>query len=414
MLFVLPFRSSVALRNVLLCATIAGLAALTLRGAPWRSWMPARRVLVPILLLAAWCVASTAWSVVPQATARELWPEVVAPLLAFFAFHALTRDAADLDRWAASLAAGLMALAALAVGQELILGAWDPRRWHVDVGYYTTHVAVALPLVAWLWLRRPARSVRTMLAATLAVTLVVMYWTDNRVIWPTLAAMGVLGAWLGARDADAAQRRRLAGAAGIAVAIAAFVFVAAHYERNVTLARQTPGATAAFAQDPRLTIWPQALARWQEAPWAGRGFGRPALALPPGSPADGIQDGKVWHAHNVFLDVALELGLVGLGLFLAMLAALVREALPALRAPPPRRWAAITALTALLAFVMKDFPDDFFVRHISLLCASLAGMFAGYLRALDGERHLGDHREQEGREDALQRAPAQPVGEARA
>src|SRR5881628_3221400 len=86
MLFVLPFRSSVALRNVLLCATIAGLAALALRGAPWRSWMPARRVLVPILLLAAWCVASTAWSVVPQATARELWPEVVAPLLAFFAF----------------------------------------------------------------------------------------------------------------------------------------------------------------------------------------------------------------------------------------------------------------------------------------------------------------------------------------
>jgi len=414
MLFVLPFRSSVALRNVFLCATLVGLIALALRGAAWRPWIPARRLLAPILLLAGWCVASVAWSVVPAATARELWPEVAAPLLAFLAFHALTRDAGDLDRWAASLATGLLALAALAIGQELFLGAWDPRRWHVDVGYYTTHVALALPLLAWLWLRSPSRAVRALLALTLAATLVVMYWTDNRIVWPTLAAMVALGSWLAARDADAPRRRRLAAAALVAIATAASVFIAAHYERNVTLARQKPGATAAFASDPRLTIWPQAFARWTEAPWIGRGFGRPALALPPGTPADGIQDGKVWHAHNVFLDVALELGVIGLALFLAMLAALVREALPALREPPPRRWAAIAALAALLAFVMKDFPDDFFLRHIALLCAALAGMFAGILRPLDGERHLRDHREQEGREDALQRAAAQPVGEARA
>jgi O-antigen ligase len=378
-LFVLPFASNVALRNALLVGCAALLVHAS-RGAA-RQALPPPRVLVPVLALAAWCLLSVAWSVTPAASARELWPELGAPLLAFLVFHAATRDAADLDRWAAALAAGLVGLATLAIGQEAFAGGWDPRRWHVDVGYYTTHGAMVLPLLGWLWLRQPGRGGRAALAVAAALTLLVFYWTDNRIVWPTLAAMAVAAALLGGRAQDAVKRRRLALAALAAVAASTAVFLFAQHERNVTLARMEPGANAHFATDPRLRIWPQAVARWREAPWVGHGFGRPAIALPAGAPHDDRQDPRFWHAHNVFLDVALELGVVGLALFAGVLAVLGREAWRAVDSPAPRRWAAIAALAALLAFLMKNFPDDFFLRHITLLCAALAGAFTGYLRA---------------------------------
>lgn len=379
-LFVLPFRSSVALRNVALWGAVLLLAFPAWRAGTLRSLAPPRRLLLPVLLLAGWCVLSVAWSVDRGASAMELRPEVLTPLAAFLAFHAATRRFEDLDRWAVAIAAGLAALAALAFAQQAIEGDWNPREWHVDVGYYSTHAALALPMLAWAWLRTRSRLAHALLAATALGTLVVVYWTDNRIVWPTLAVMAAGAALLATPGTQARDRRRLAWLAALAIAAAAVVFAAAHRERHATLVRMDPRASADFATDPRWRIWPQGVERWREAPWLGRGFGRPTLALPAGTPPDGMQDPRVWHAHNVFLDVALELGVVGLALFLATIVAFAREALAALASAAPRRWVAIMALATLVAFVMKNFPDDFFVRHIALFCAALAGVFAGALQ----------------------------------
>jgi O-antigen ligase len=88
----------------------------------------------------------------------------------------------------------------------------------------------------------------------------------------------------------------------------------------------------------------------------------------------------VWHAHNVFLDVALELGLVGLAVFVAGFAILAAQLAQAALGQGPRRMAAIAGCCILVGFTLKNFPDDFVVRHIALFCAALAGMLSAAMR----------------------------------
>jgi len=347
-LFALPIRSTVAIRNVLLWSAVVLLAIAAARARDARRLVPARPLLAVLLAWSAWCVASVAWSVVPGASLSELRPELLTPVAVFLAFHACTDRASRIDLWSASLAASLAVLALLAMAMEAATGAWDPRRWHVDVGYYSTFV------VTW--------------------------WTDNRIVWPALALMVAVAAILAWPGATRRQRMAWALAAGVALAGAAALFVAAQHERAETLRRVRAPMTPDLATDPRLHIWPQALERWTERPLAGRGFGRPALAMPADT-RDGIQDPRYWHAHNVFLDVALELGLVGLALFVAGLEAiawlLARRGLPG---APAQRALAILGLALLAGFVAKNFTDDFLVRHVALLCAALAGILAAAMR----------------------------------
>ena len=381
-LAVLPFRSSVALRNVALWSAVAALviAAWHARDA-WRSWLPTARIAWPLAAWTAWCALSVAWSVSPAESATELRPELFTPLAAFLAFHAVATEPHALDRWIAALAAGLAVLALGAFWQEAFDGAWDPRRWHVDVGYYSTHAALVLPLLAWTWLRhRGSLAVHAAIVAVGLATLVAVYWTDNRVVWPTLAAMAVVAAVLGGATSRIA-RWRLAVWALLAVALAAAFFILAQQERQETLLKRRAAVNADLATDPRFTIWPEALARLEASPWLGRGFSRATLRQPDGWKPDGIQDPRQWHAHNVFLNVALQLGLAGLAIFAWIGLAFARELAAHLAAPPPRRWVAILGLTLLAGFVVKNFTDDFLVRHTGLLCWALAGALLGYLRA---------------------------------
>ena len=379
-LFALPLRSTVAIRNVLLWSAVVLLVIAAARARDLRRLGPARPLLAVLVAWSAWCVASVAWSVVPGASLAELRPELLTPLAAFLAFHACTDRASRIDLWSAALAASLALMAGLAIGMEVATGTWDPRRWHVDVGYYSTFVVLALPWLAWLAWRRPTAAVHAVLVAVALATGIVTWWTDNRIVWPALALMVAVAAILAWPRATRRQRAGWALAAGVAFAGAAALFVAAQHERADMLRRAGAPMTPDPATDPRLHIWPQAFERREERPLAGRGFGRPALAMPQGT-HDGIQDPRYWHAHNVFRDVALQLGAVGLALFVAGLGVLAtRLARRGLPGSPAQRALAILGLALLAGFVAKNFTDDFVVRHVALLCAALSGILAAAMR----------------------------------
>lgn len=388
MLFVLPGSSSVALRNVFLWTAFALLAAwgIRSRGAAI-ALLPPARLWVPIAGWGAWSALSIAWSVDPALSATELRPELLTPIAAFLLFYAVTEDARTFDWWVAALGVGLAVLALLAFVPQLVHGSWDPRRWHVDVGNYSTHAVMTLPLLAWAWLRAEGlRWARLAIVAIALATVVVTYWTENRMAWPTLAAMAAVAALLASRCQAPGHRRRLAALTLAAIAASAALFFMAQHHRQQTLAARGQGITADLSTDPRLRIWGEAVRRIGEAPWAGRGFGRGTLRQPPGAHADGIQDPSQWHAHNVFFNVTLSLGAVGLALFLWVWGAIARELAHAVRAPPPWRWCAVLGVALLVGLVLKNATDDFFVRHVNLLAWSLAGAILGLLRSAPAAR----------------------------
>ena len=105
----------------------------------------------------------------------------------------------------------------------------------------------------------------------------------------------------------------------------------------------------------RIYLWKAALNQWSERPLMGWGPGTYAKTAGPfkapyaqfvrypGMPAGFRTNG---HCHNLYLMVALQTGIVGLALFLAFLAAVVRRAW---RQPDPAlKWGVLAALAAFL------------------------------------------------------------------
>ncbi len=382
-LFVLPFTSSVALRNLFLALAAACAMFEAAKGLAAMPRLPPWRVLAPMFAYGAWSVASLAWSIEPAYSASELRPELLYPFAAFLAFFAVTADLATLDRWSWSLSAGLAALGLAAVGQEYFAGRWDPTRWHADVGGYATFVVLALPLLAWAFLRAGPgrRGMRLALAATAALTLLVTSWNDNRVAWVALAGMTILAIFL-ARDALAGPyRAKLLAATAAALIAFAALFVLSLQNRAEKLEGSARAAEAEIARDPRLAIWRYATTRIGEAPWIGHGFGRGILRQEfPSKVTPGVDNPLYTHAHNTPLNVLLQGGALGFALFAWMVAALVREMAAGLRAGPSHRLAATLGLVLVAGFAIRNQTDDFLVRHNALLAFSLAGAVLGALR----------------------------------
>ncbi len=380
-LFVLPFSSTLALRNSLLAIAAACLLYAAATGRATRPRLPSWRVLAPMLAYGAWSAASVAWSVNPAYSLSELRPGLLYPFVAFLVFFAATPDARAIDRWAWSLSAGLAALGAAAAFLLVTTGWFDPDRWHGDAGFYATHVVLAMPLLAWAWVRTGSRGARGALAAAAILTFVASAWNDNRVAWIALAAMLLLA--LAFSHDLLPQRRR---PAALALAAAALAVLAALFAWSLQLRAErlegTPyAAEAQILRDPRPALWDYAARRHGEAPWIGFGYGRGILDLQfRMGVTPGVDNPKHAHAHNTALNVLLQGGVVGLAIFAWMVLALAREMAAGLAAGGHRRIAATLGIVLLAGFAIRNMTDDFLVRHSAMLAMALAGAVLGALR----------------------------------
>ena len=380
-LFVLPFSSTLALRNSLLAIAAACLLYAAATGRATRPRLPSWRVLAPMLAYGAWSAASVAWSVNPAYSLSELRPGLLYPFVAFLVFFAATPDARAIDRWAWSLSAGLAALGAAAAFLLVTTGWFDPDRWHGDAGFYATHVVLAMPLLAWAWVRTGSRGARGALAAAAILTFVASAWNDNRVAWIALAAMLLLA--LAISHDLLPQRRR---PAALALAAAALAVLAALFAWSLQLRAErlegTPyAAEAQILRDPRPALWDYAARRHGEAPWIGFGYGRAILDLQfRMGVVPGVDRPFYTHAHNTPLNVLLQGGVVGLALFAWMVIALAREMTAGLAAGGHRRFVATLGIVLLAGFAIRNMTDDFLVRHSAMLAMALAGAVLGALR----------------------------------
>ena len=122
--------------------------------------------------------------------------------------------------------------------------------------------------------------------------------------------------------------------------------------------------------------------RIAEHPWIGAGLGKwtssEAFVVQFGDPL-------LMHAHNTFLNRALETGLPGLAAFVYLLGSVVVAFLRVARSDDPDTAAIGAAGLALVAgVVLKNLTDDFFVRQNALLFWALVGAGLGARRRARG------------------------------
>jgi O-antigen ligase len=216
--------------------------------------------------------------------------------------------------------------------------------------------------------------------AALAVLLYAAWETDNRIVWIALGAQLVIAAMLHAGEGARTLRR----IALVAAVVAILGFAASVAERSAILFAGAGSTTESLERDVRPRIWGVAWHKFKEAPWVGHGFGREILAedFLPQTPTINNHP-PIRHGHNVFVDVALQLGVAGLAVFGALLVLLGREYARYLGDP---RIAALggIGLMLLAGFVLKNLTDDFLHRHNALVFWALNGMLLGAARAVAG------------------------------
>ncbi|MEO7741880.1 MAG: O-antigen ligase family protein [Usitatibacter sp.] len=385
LLFLAPAAGSAGLRGAMLAIAAGALAwsrgALLARDL---HEMP-RPVVLACCAWAALASLSVLWSIAPAFSLAELRPEVGYGLAAFAIFFSAARTLARWRLWWLAIVAGSLCVFAMQLLQDL--GGIRISRHPMDggPGPWSTHLVLVAPLLLAIAWPRPWGFDRgaSAKAAALLLLLAAAAVTANRIVWAAfatqLAILAVVSRFLPAMDAALGARlRRLTAFATIAV-VAGFAISVA--EKSAVHYRSDPSVTASIDRDLRPKLWAVARREFAHAPWVGHGFGREILeekflAVTP----KGIGHPPMRHSHNVFADVALQLGAAGLAIFVAMLAALGWEYRGYLR---DQRLAPIGVIGLALVggFVVKNLTDDFFYRHNALVFWAMNGMLIGFGRS---------------------------------
>ena len=369
LIFVLHVAHATGLRNLLAAMVTVWAMYIWARE---RQWPP---LALPAL---AWVVlgfASAAWSPDAGTTLKSVVYDAVLPFGAMWVAYVAARQASALRAFQLAACAGTGVLAVLTLMAYLAgitdLLADEGRTgllyYYPGPGVASTLSIFALPLVLLLLGEdAPGRRIGYL---TLVCALAAGLGSLNRMFMPsaTLVLAAVL-AWQWPRLA--ARRRAWAIVGLLAGALTALGVIALQTEARV--APPPP-------MDVRLDAWREWAGVAREAPLLGHGFGRTILATigkdRVSSELAAREPHLRSHAHNLFLDVVLQLGIVGLAIYSWLLAALAREAW---RARDKRH--ASAALAALLVGVLvKNATDDFMHLAVGIAFWAYAGLLLGRL-----------------------------------
>jgi O-antigen ligase len=365
-LFILPFPGTVTLR---LLALASGLLVCA-----W-SWhkdgfpqIPAR---LALLLWGGFALLSLATAVDPGYSLGEIKNEIGYTMAAYLAFITLTRTRADAVFLLGALILGSLALAAIALWDNLFS---DLPRWNEDglaggSGSYSTYLLALLPALLWAGSIIRLQHRWGLVAGLIALQLVVAVIAGQRQFWLVFALQVLVGLpLLRRRGFIEISTSRMRAISVMAVVLSALVIVGAAARRD----------TISLRDDPRLGMWPGVAARIIEHPLSGKGFGRETLkkAYPE---LRSKKYPEVWHAHNLFLNYGLSMGLPGMLAALYLFFTLLRIFWKFSRADDRViALAGICGVLLVMAVVVRNLTNDFFVRDLALLFWAIAGMLLGY------------------------------------
>jgi O-antigen ligase len=211
---------------------------------------------------------------------------------------------------------------------------------------YGLYLAACL-LCVWFWRERTHGRVRTLLLLLVPAVLAAVFFTKTRTVWlgAGTAIFLTLAVTLRGRARNALLAAMAAGAVLVGVAKMDSI-LGLQREGTVADTRQSASMRTSFTY----VSWQM----FQDRPLAGFGFGQFASAKLPyltdRSVDLQLETIRTYVHHNTFLSILTETGLIGLGLFLALLLHWTRDSWKLLRqenAPPWRRRQALLFLGVL-------------------------------------------------------------------
>lgn len=375
---VLPLGHVPALRVVLAAIATAWGLALLVRD---------RQAPLPLAFMAAWLAlgaVSWLWSIDRSGTLHAFFYNMLLPAGVFYAGWRAASEparfkAVHLSVLASAVLLGALVVIALAAGRLHDLlpeqNASGALRYWPGVGVASTFACLIAPF-ALLYSASERVARRAIGAAVLALLVAVAAATLNRAVWPALfVTIVAFVVWLWPALAWP-KRRLIVGVLIAAFAAGSWALQYANSQRHLDEAEM-------LEKDSRLQGWREWIGIAMDAPVLGHGLGRPAVQLVGKERVSASLRERdpmfLEHGHNILIDVTVELGLVGLALYIALLASLLR-AYWGLRAGQGRALGA-AGIALIIAMLAKNSTDDFMGEAVIIAFWAYAGVLLGALEA---------------------------------
>jgi O-antigen ligase len=363
--FVLPFPHTTSVRLTCLLLVFL-LAMLSWRRLGATASVPGRW---PIALWALLALASVAYSFDPAYSLSEVKNEVGYTLMAYVAFFAFCRNEQQLSWLVGALATATLLIASWGLAGTLQTGLWREEAGHGGAGGVSAFLCVSMPLLM-VAATAVERRHRRWLVLVLIMGLLAGFATRQRILWPVwLLQFGIAAAVL--------VRFRLVGWTRKGMIIAAITAVAIAVVGLVGTQKWRAETGQIRAVDSRQAAWPAVVDRVLAQPLKGVGFGRQAMRK--GYPElFSEEDVLFWHAHNMFLNAAISMGIPGALALLALFAwfGYLYLRLASTNDPLLQRLG-LAGLLLLIGVVGRNLTNDFFVRDGALLFWALNGALLG-------------------------------------
>jgi O-antigen ligase len=385
------FSHTVALRLIALGVGVVSIVVVLLderlRKKP-PSFDPVPPLWIPFALWGAWAGLSYFWSVEPARTAKEFTNEIVYAAAAFWMCWCAAQA-----KGAARIILPVVALAAVGAcvsaiyyyfGKGILAYPYGP---HGGAGNHSSAIVTLMPCViaaGWLAWRNRAEWILRGCLALGALFILSGYTTLNRIFWPVIAVQIIVLVFLLMRPTHNKKGTSLSRPAIFALGVVALAVFAAGTTMMLRIQEERSEANVAMplADDPRLALWPEVIERIRERPLLGYGFGRGMLRA---ALRKELNDGSLWHSHNLALDAALQSGLIGVALLGALLLLTLRRGWRDSRSDDAVAAACGAALVAVvIGMVMRNMTDYLWVRQNALLYWGIVGGLLGLAAAQAG------------------------------
>lgn len=390
LLAILPLAHVTALRNSLV-GIVAAAALIQFRLAPWKAVPGFAQWLVWL----SFAAISIAWSALPDVSFQSFRSDQFYPFMIFMVSFVIVEALGGRLAFAFGATAGTL-LCVVTMSAAVILGT-DPDApvqpgvlgwlaWKAgaapDSNTYIAFIAVPLYRVV---VRSRAGWPRWIAACCVAVFAALGFLSESRTLIATLFV-----SLIGFLMAFGILRGTLRWKSVLTIALAGLLISAASIEviSRARLAEPRPVdrsvALEMIEGDSRPAIWAAYSEFVRAQPWLGTGLGRSvpprAYHIDEDSKLLKIDPQAGAHGHNLILDLLLEVGIVGLALWLWLHYEIVRLAWQRARRGGDREkaWAA-AAVALVLALLVKNSTNDLDVYGNAILFWTLMGAIMGLI-----------------------------------
>ena len=255
----------------------------------------------------------------------------------------------------------------------------------IGVGKFSSYIILVIPLIfaaTILYLKNNKINKTLLLCLLCFLNLVALYFTGNRIVWFAFLIELILLIYLLYYYKVFFSNKRTVFFiifAFLAVGIVLnFIVLKNRADNNSIYEYNTPfykiltlKIQKSLEDDPRIKIWKVAIKNIRENPMSGGGFGREAFKLL--NPDFVKTQPFSWHAHNIFLNKGVQMGIPGVIIFVILFTALIKKFFNLCNKIKNNNdnkefiIYPIAGIVITIGVIIKNLTDDFFIRDYAWL-----------------------------------------------